>query len=110
MLKKSFTSLSLLKQLLSDRTKTIGDLIQFLNNCPSSNQMLLSASECAEILDLSRSQVYKLLRQGKLTGFKIKNLYWRIKFQHIEDYLQKYRQPGTKSKRNPLTFLNGGCI
>lgn len=107
---QNLTFLSSLQALLAERTKTIEDVIVFLNNCPNSNKLLLSPSETAEILGLSRSQVYKLLRQGKLTGFKIKNLYWRIKFQFIEEYLKIYRLPGTKSKKNLLTFLSGGCI
>jgi excisionase family DNA binding protein len=110
MSKRNITFLSELQALLADRTKTIKDLIDYINNCPNSYKLLLTPAEAAEILGLSRSQVYNLLHQGKLDGFKIKKLYWRITFQYIENYLQKHRLPGKISKKNPLTFLNGGCI
>lgn len=104
------TPLSELHKIFNDKTKTVKDLIIFLDTCPNAENFLITASEAAEILGVSRSQIYKLFRNGHLKGFKIKNLYWRTKIVYIEEYLQNIRLPNSKATRFPLTFLDGGCI
>ncbi|MHA8060996.1 helix-turn-helix domain-containing protein [Aquirufa beregesia] len=90
MANKKYSYLEQLRNLLMDRSKKVSDLIVFLENSPEASKILLSASETAEILGLSRSRIYALLRQGQLKGFK-KKKFWQVKFDYIEEYIQNYR-------------------
>lgn len=66
----------------------------------------LQLSDVAEILNVSDSQVYHMVRSGELPAIKIGGRgQWRVERSRLEAYIeQKYAETAEWIKRNPLTL------
>lgn len=64
----------------------------------------LQLSDVAEILNISSSQTYALVRNGDLPAVKIGGRgQWRVERTVLEDYIQRmYEQTRNFVKRNPV--------
>lgn len=52
------------------------------------NNEIMKFEEVMEYLNIGKSTLYKLLRSGKITSFKIGKV-WKIPRQSVEDYIKK---------------------
>jgi excisionase family DNA binding protein len=68
-------------------------------------ERFLRLSEVAEILDVSMSQVYALVRNGELESIKIGGRgQYRVEREKLEDYIAKaYRETRAFLDANPLS-------
>jgi excisionase family DNA binding protein len=71
---------------------------------PSGRRFLLLA-DVAEILNISSSQVYALVRNGDIVGVKIGGRgQWRVETTKLEDYIARlYKETGEFVDSHPLT-------
>ena len=53
------------------------------------NEKILTAEEVAEHLRLSKTTIYKLLRQGAIRGFKAARE-WRVQQSDLNDYMSRH--------------------
>ncbi len=69
----------------------------------------LQLHDVAEILNVSDSQVYHMVRSGELPAIKIGGRgQWRVERSRLEDYIeQKYAETAQWIKENPLTARDG---
>lgn len=69
----------------------------------------LQLHDVAEILNVSDSQVYHMVRSGELPAIKIGGRgQWRVERSRLEDYIeQKYAETAQWIKENPLTTRDG---
>ena len=67
-------------------------------------ERFLRLPEVAEILDVTESQVYAMVRSGELRSLKIgAKGHWRVEREALEDYIaEAYRQTADFVKANPL--------
>jgi excisionase family DNA binding protein len=65
----------------------------------------LLMSDVADLLNVSMSQVYHMVRSGELPAIKVGGRgQWRIERSKLEDYIeQKYAETAEWVKSNPLT-------
>ncbi len=65
----------------------------------------LQLSDVAEILNVSVSQVYHMVRSGELPAIKIGGRgQWRVEIAKLEEYIQlKYKETAEWIRANPLT-------
>ena len=52
------------------------------------NNEIMKFEEVMEYLNIGKSTLYKLLRSGEITSFKIGKV-WKIPRQSVEDYIKK---------------------
>lgn len=52
------------------------------------NNEIMKFEEVMEYLNIGKSTLYKLLRNGEITSFKIGKV-WKIPRQSVEDYIKK---------------------
>ena len=52
------------------------------------NNEIMKFEEVMEYLNIGKSTLYKLLRSGDITSFKIGKV-WKIPRQSVEDYIKK---------------------
>ena len=52
------------------------------------NNEIIKFEEVMEYLNIGKSTLYKLLRSGEITSFKIGKV-WKIPRQSVEDYIKK---------------------
>ena len=52
------------------------------------NNEIMKFEEVMEYLNIGKSTLYKLLRNGEITSFKIGKV-WKIPGQSVEDYIKK---------------------
>ena len=52
------------------------------------NNEIMKFEEVRECLNIGKSTLYKLLRSGEITSFKIGKV-WKIPRQSVEDYIKK---------------------
>ena len=52
------------------------------------NNEIMKFEEVMEYLNIGKSTLYKLLRGGEITSFKIGKV-WKIPRQSVEDYIKK---------------------
>ena len=66
----------------------------------------LQLHDVAEILNVSDSQVYHMVRSGELPAIKIGGRgQWRVERSRLEEYIQqKYAETAEWIKQNPLTL------
>ncbi|MEY4432333.1 MAG: Helix-turn-helix domain [Bacteroidota bacterium] len=50
----------------------------------------LNVVEVSEILRLSRSSIYRLIKTKKLKAYKLYNREWYFKMSHVDEYIRKY--------------------
>jgi excisionase family DNA binding protein len=55
---------------------------------------LLTINEAAEYLNIERSTLYRLMRQGELTPSARVGQGWRFGLEVLEDYVELNRVPG----------------
>jgi excisionase family DNA binding protein len=69
------------------------------------NDRFLQLSDVAEILNISASQTYALVRSGELPAIKIGGRgQWRVERSELESYIQRaYEQTRAFVIANPLT-------
>ncbi len=69
----------------------------------------LQLHDVAEILNVSDSQVYHMVRSGELPAIKIGGRgQWRVERSRLEEYIdQKYAETAQWIKENPLTTRDG---
>jgi excisionase family DNA binding protein len=69
----------------------------------------LQLHDVAEILNVSDSQVYHMVRSGELPAIKIGGRgQWRVEKSRLEEYIeQKYAETAQWIKENPLTARDG---
>jgi excisionase family DNA binding protein len=69
----------------------------------------LQLHDVAEILNVSDSQVYHMVRSGELPAIKIGGRgQWRVERSRLEEYIeQKYAETAQWIKENPLTARDG---
>jgi excisionase family DNA binding protein len=67
-------------------------------------ERFLQLSEVAEVLDVSASQVYALVRHGELAAIKVGGRgQWRVERTALEDYIAKaYAETQAFVAANPL--------
>ena len=65
----------------------------------------LLMSDVAELLNVTMSQVYHMVRSGELPAIKIGGRgQWRVERARLEQYIeQKYAETAAWVERNPLT-------
>lgn len=65
----------------------------------------LQLHDVAEILNVSDSQVYHMVRSGELPAIKIGGRgQWRVERSRLEEYIeQKYAETSEWIRQNPLT-------
>ena len=70
----------------------------------------LQLSDVAEILNVSASQVYHMVRSGELPAIKIGGRgQWRVERSRLEAYIeQKHTETAQWIKENPLTLRDDG--
>jgi excisionase family DNA binding protein len=68
------------------------------------NERFYQLSDVAEILNISSSQTYALVRSGELPAIKIGGRgQWRVEREKLEEYIQKmYEQTKAFVAANPL--------
>ena len=68
------------------------------------SQRFLTLADVAEILNISATQTYALVRRGDLPAIKIGGRgQWRIERAKLEDYIsQKYAETAEFVRTNPL--------
>jgi excisionase family DNA binding protein len=66
----------------------------------------LQLHDVAEILNVSDSQVYHMVRSGELPAIKIGGRgHWRVERSRLEEYIeQKYAETAEWVRTNPLTI------
>lgn len=60
------------------------------------NNEIMKFEEVMEYLNIGKSTLYKLLRSGEITSFKIGKV-WKILRQSVEDYIKKQMKYRLKS-------------
>ena len=60
------------------------------------NNEIMKFEEVMEYLNIGKSTLYKLLRSGEITSFKIGKV-WKIPRQSVEDYIKKQMKYRLKS-------------
>ncbi|HEX6076297.1 MAG TPA: helix-turn-helix domain-containing protein [Micromonosporaceae bacterium] len=70
----------------------------------------LQLHDVAEILNVSDSQVYHMVRSGELPAIKIGGRgQWRVERSRLETYIeQKYAETAQWIKENPLSLREDG--
>ncbi|MQA25709.1 MAG: helix-turn-helix domain-containing protein [Micromonosporaceae bacterium] len=70
----------------------------------------LQLTDVAEILNVSASQVYHMVRSGELPAIKIGGRgQWRVERSRLEEYIdQKHTETAQWIKQNPLTVREDG--
>jgi excisionase family DNA binding protein len=65
----------------------------------------LLLSDVAEVLNISASQAYALVRNGELKSIRVGGRgQWRVEVSALEDYIaQAYRDTEDYVEKNPLT-------
>jgi excisionase family DNA binding protein len=71
----------------------------------------LQLHDVAEILNVSDSQVYHMVRSGELPAIKIGGRgQWRVERSRLETYIeQKHAETAQWIKENPLTVRDDGA-
>ena len=72
---------------------------------PPSGRRFLQLADVAEILNISSSQVYALVRKGDIKAVKIGGRgQWRVEVDKLEDYIARlYKDTGEFVDTHPLT-------
>ena len=72
---------------------------------PPSGRRFLQLADVAEILNISSSQVYALVRKGDIKAVKIGGRgQWRVEVDKLEDYIaQLYKDTGEFVDSHPLS-------
>ena len=52
--------------------------------------IMLTVNQVAMLLYMNPYTVREMLRNGDLTGFKIRNTRWRVKESDLNDFISKY--------------------
>ena len=70
----------------------------------------LLMSDVAELLNVTMSQVYHMVRSGELPAIKVGGRgQWRIERVRLEEYIQrKYDETAAWVKQNPLAARDNG--
>ena len=65
----------------------------------------LTLADVAEILNISATQAYALVRRGDIRAIKVGGRgQWRVERAKLEDYIaQKYEETASWVEQNPLT-------
>jgi excisionase family DNA binding protein len=68
---------------------------------PKTRRRILTVSELAEYLHVTRPTIYRALREGKLPGFRVGSD-WRFKAEAIEQWQRDQMKDNTRKVENGM--------